>query len=493
MKRILSLALALAMMMSLLAVIPAASADDLEHVTLKIIFPGDKKSATDEVWNTIAEKYADQLNADFEVQFIPLDDYAQKLLVMAGAGESWDLNFDSNWTGYYNMKAQEAYMDLSELLPKYAPHLYETYQASGALAAATDNEGRVTALPWTMSMNNRTFFQWRGDLITKADLGIKPEDINTTEDVLELCRALKAAYPDKYILENVDLGVYLMKYDLFAIDNALVIDLNDPTCQVQFVEDTAAYKERAELAKLMQDEGIIWGDVLTDKRDHNDLINEGMLITKWGTHEFSHQNRAWVEEDAYWDYNDLYVDNKYANRTPLANAMCIPDTSDNPERVLMFMDLLETDGELYDLVHYGILGKTYELTDEGEAVFPEGMNGSNSNYMEWIGRWGLWKPQFMRPDFSYGAGFWAEEAAYAASNPNNVINPLDGFSLNMDAINIEIAQRNQIYDDAEKVLAVGLVDDVDAVIAKLQADQKAAGRDKVLAEVQRQIDEYLGN
>lgn len=490
MKRILSLVLALALL-SLAASVPAF-ADDLKHVTLKIIFPGDKKSATDEVWDTIAKKYADQLNCDFNVLFIPLDDFPQKLLVMAGAGESWDLNFDSNWTGYYNMKAQEAYMDISKLLPEYAPHLYATYQANGALAAASDNEGRVTALPWTMSMNNRTFFQWRGDLITKAGLDVKPEDINTTEDVLALCRQLKAAYPDKYILENVDRDVFLMKYDLFAIDNALVIDLNDPTCKVQFIEDTEAYKERAMMAKTMQDEGIIWGDVLTDKRDHNDLINEGMLITKWGTHEFSHQNRAWVEEGAYWAFNNLYTDHKYANRTPLANAMCIPESSENPERVLMFLDLLETDQELYDLVQYGILGKTYELTEDGEAVFPEGMNGSNSNYMEWVGRWGLWKPQFMRPDFSYGAGFWAEEAAYAASNPNNVVNPLDGFSLNMDAINIEIAERNQIHDDAEKLLSVGLVDDVDAAIAKLQADQKAAGRDKVLAEVQRQIDEYLG-
>ena len=492
MKRILSLVLTLALAMSLAAFVPTYAEGDLEHVTLKIIFPGDKKAATDEVWAAISEKFADQLNCDFEVQCIPLDDYSQKLLVMAGAGESWDLNFDSNWTGYYNMKAQEAYMDLSELLPQYAPNLYAAYQASGALAAATDNQGRVTALPWTMSMNNRTFFQWRGDLITKAGLDVKPDDINTTEDVLELCRKLKAAYPDKYILENVDLGVFLMKYDLFAIDNALVIDLNDPECKVMYLEDTDAYKERAMMAKTMQDEGIIWGDVLTDKRDHNDLINEGMLITKWGTHEFSHQNRAWVEEDAYWAFNDLYVDHKYANRTPLANAMCIPETSENPERVLMFMDLLETNQELYDMVHYGILGKTYELTEEGEAVFPEGMNGSNSNYMEWIGRWGLWKPQFMRPDFSYGPGFWAEEAAYAASNPNNVINPLDGFSLNVDDINIEIAERNQIHDDAEKLLSVGLVDDVDATIAKLQADQQAAGRDKVLEEVQRQIDEYLG-
>ena len=259
-----------------------------------------------------------------------------------------------------------------------------------------------------------------------------------------------------------------------------------------FVEDTDAFREMAEMAKTMQDEGIIWGDVLTDKRDHNDLINEGMLMTKWGTHEFCYTNRAWVEEGSYWDFNELYVDNLYPNRTPLANAMCIPETAENPERALMFMDLLETNQELYDMVHYGILGETYELDGE-EAVFPEGMNGSNSNYMEWIGRWGLWKPQFMRPDFSFNEGFWQREAEYAMSNPSNVINPLDGFALNMDDINIEVAERNQIYDDAKKVLTVGLVDDVEATIAKLQADQEAAGREKVREEVQRQIDEYLGN
>ena len=491
-KQLLTTVLALSMAMGSLVIPAMAEEAELEHVTLKIIFPGDKKAATDEVWAAISEKFADELNADIEVQCIPLDDYAQKLLVMSGAGESWDLNFDSNWTGYYNMIAQEAYLDISELLPEYAPNLYAAYEESGALAAATDNQGRITALPWTMSMNNRPFFQWRGDLAEAAGLDVKPEDITTTEDVLELCRKLKEAYPDRYVLECSDIGAFMTKYDLYEIDNGLVIDLNDPTCQVMFVEDTDAFREMAEMAKTMQDEGIIWGDVLTDKRDHNDLINEGMLMTKWGTHEFANTNRAWVEDGAYWDYNELYVDHKYPNRTPLANAMCIPETSENPERALMFMDLLETNQELYDMVHYGILGETYELNGE-EAVFPEGMNGSNSNYMEWIGRWGLWKPQFMRPDFSFSEGFWKREAEYAMSNPNNVINPLDGFALNMDDINIEVAERSQIYDDAKKVLTVGLVDDVDAAIAKLQSDQEAAGREKVREEVQRQIDEYLGN
>lgn len=342
MKRTLSLFVALLMLVSMVfAVTSLACAENgLEHVTLKFIFYGDKKSATDEVWNAIAEKYKDQLNCDFDVQFIAGDDYKQKLLVKVAAGEPWDLCFDSDWTGYYLMLAQEAYMDLSELLPEYAPDLYAAYEKTGALAAATDANGRVTALPWTMTMNNRPFFQWRGDLAEKAGIEVDASTIQTTEDVLELCRKLKAAYPDKYILENSDLNAFLVKYDLCDIGHALCIDLNDPDCKVIPVEETAAYRERAELAKTMQDEGIIWGDVLVDKLDHNDLINQGILITKWGTHEFSTQNRAWVEDTAYWAYNDLYVDHKFANRTPLANALCIPETAENPERTLMFLNLL---------------------------------------------------------------------------------------------------------------------------------------------------------
>lgn len=58
MKRTLSLFIALIMLVSMIfAVTAVASAESgLEHVTLKFIFYGDKKSATDEVWDAIAEK-----------------------------------------------------------------------------------------------------------------------------------------------------------------------------------------------------------------------------------------------------------------------------------------------------------------------------------------------------------------------------------------------------------------------------------------------------
>lgn len=143
-------------------------------------------------------------------------------------------------------------------------------------------------------------------------------------------------------------------------------------------------------------------------------------------------------------------------------------------------------------MHYGVEGVTYEL--DGEiAVYPEGMNAANSNYMDWGGRWALWDPQFMRPDALYGPDFWIEEAEFVDSSDKNVMSPLEGFNFDTEALKTEVAQCTQIYDDAQKMIDVGLAGDADAAVDKLIADRKSAGVDKVVAELQAQIDEFIKN
>ena len=461
----------------------------LKPVTLHFIFFGEKKSATDEVWKAIADYTRDTLNCDYDIQFIAGSDYSDKLLVKAAAGDAWDMNFDSDWTCYYSMINKDAYLNLDELLPKYAPDLYKVYQEKGVLSAAK-NKGHIVALPWTMTMNNRDFLQWRGDLAETAGLTVDKGSLKDWEGIDKFLYQLKAAYPDKYIIESANfLGTQEGYYDL---GHGLVVNLNDPECKVVAKEDTESFITSSKYAEKWQADGLIWKDVLTDQLDHNALINQGKLITKWGTHEFANQKRAWAEESAYWDSTEIYPEGLYANRTPLSNAMCIPATSENPERTLMFMNMLETDQTLYDMVHYGILGTTYEL-DGQEAVFPQGMDGSNSNYMEWGGRWGIWKPQFMRPDASYSEGFWQREAEFAASMPQNVVSPLDGFSFDSSNVKTELAQRDQIYNDAWKLLTVGLSGGYEDAIAKLKSDSATAGLDKLVAEYQKQVDAFLAS
>ena len=487
MKKLLSLVLIAIMMLSM---IPLANAEELPRVTLKFIFFADKKADTDKVWAAIAEKYSDVLNCDFDVQFIPADDYKQRLLLKAGTGDKWDMNFDGNWLGYFQMIAGDAYMDITELLPQYAPDLYAAYEDSGVLGAATYND-KIVALPWTMMMNNRTLFQWRGDLADAAGITVDKESIKTADDVLPLLEQLQAAYPDRYTIEVSSKEARLDQHNLVDIGNNMVIDLTDPEAKIQLLETTDAYREMAKLAQELQEKGFIWKDVLNDKTDHNALINEGKLITKWGTYEFARSQRPWVEEGARWDYVFLNEDGKVANRTPLANVAAISASSENPERTLMFMNLLQTDQELYDMMHYGILGETYEINEEGAVVYPEGMSTANSSYMGWQGRWAYWKPQFMRPDDEFPKDFWKEEAENAMSNPNNVASPYDAFVFNADPVNIEIAQRDQVHTDAHKLIEVGLAGDADAAVDKLIADQ-AFNAEVILAEAQSQLDAFLG-
>jgi putative aldouronate transport system substrate-binding protein len=462
----------------------SASDPGLPEVTLHFIFFDGKKSATDEVWTAIGDKFKNEFNAKFDVQFIAGTDYKDRMLVKQGAGDKWDLNFEGEWLSYFQMINMNAYMGLNDLLPQYAPDLYNVYQDSGVLKAAT-SKGQIVALPWTNVMSTRPFFQWRGDL-DDTD----PASIKTIEDIEKLLYSLKEKYPDKYIIENAGLDLFKLKYDQVTLAHNFVFDARASKVEIHHVTETPSYLERAEYAYKWQNDGLIWADVLVDQLDHNQLINQGQLITKFGTFEYSRSARAWVEPSAFWAYNHLYEDKMWANRTPLANIVAIPRTAENPERTLMFLNLLETSQELYDMVHYGIEGKTYVMQDDFVA-FPEGMNAANSNYQLWQGRWALFKPQFMRPDSEYAKDFWKEEKDFAESNPNNFVSPLEGFSFDTEPVTTEIAQISQLYDAAEKMLDVGLAGEPSAVVAELQTALKNAGLDKVKAEFQRQIDAFL--
>jgi putative aldouronate transport system substrate-binding protein len=413
-------------------------------------------------------------------------DYADKMLVKFSAGDVWDLNFDGDWLQYYRTVAMNGYMTLDDLLPKYAPDVYKAYQSSGALEAAKVN-GKIVALPWTNIMTNRPFFQWRADLID-----VNPATVKTIDDVERVLYQLKQRYPDRYTIENANRQVFLAKDGLFEAPRNFVFDPKDPGLKISHVAETAAYLERAQYAEKWQKDGLIWADVLVDQLDHNQLINQGRLITKWGTHEFSTDARAWVEPAAKWGFSSLYDNKLYQLRTPLSNIVAIPRTSKNPERTLMWLNLVETSQKMFDMVMYGIQGKTYvmDTTKPNTVKYPAGMNDNNSNYMNWQGRWALFKPQFMRGDPLYREGFWQEEKDFALGNSNNVPSPLDGFSLNTENIANELAQLDAIFTAAEKMFDVGLAGPSRTAIDQLMADLNRAGLQKVKTEYQRQIDAF---
>ncbi len=496
MKRILSLVLAVVMLMCVMTVNAEGSGESLEHVTLEVIMIGNgtKKDAADEVFKAISDYVADRLNAEIILTCYPSSDLTQKLLMRLVAGEPWDINFDSDWTGYYKMIAQEGYMDVSELLPVYAPNLYATYEKAGTLDAIRDSEGRITALPWTMVSNNRLFFRWRGDLADAAGLTYDTSKMGTIEDVYQVCSDLHKAYPDLYIVDSLPMDMFMTKYNLYHIGHGYCVDLTDPECKLIPIEETPVIRECAEWTKKFIDEGIIWADAFTYSHDPLTLWMQGKMIatTSSVTHEFCNYVLPMNDENARTDYFMYYPENYYPNRSPLANALCISAISENPERALMFLDMLETDKGLFDLLLYGIEGKTYVVDENGAARYPAGMDSTTSNYMDFSGRWAFWKPQFMRPDDRYPQGFWQNEADFATNYEYNTVCPIISFAPNLDDINVEVSERDAVFMDCQTLAQTRSIDDIDAFVAEYSKKLVDADAGVVLNELQAQIDAYLG-
>jgi putative aldouronate transport system substrate-binding protein len=463
-----------------------------QQVTLKVYFSGDKKSATDEVWSTIGDYVQSKgLNVKFNVQFIPVGDYRNKMLVMTASGDQWDMIFDADWLSYKQMAANGAYMSLNELLPRYAPHLYKKYQEQGTLSAATVN-GSIVGLPWTMKMNQRFYAQWRSDMTKKAGINPLANSIQTIEDVDRFLHELKEAYPNAKLSRTIPMAIYQLRDEWADLGfHSMGFYLNDPEVRIQPIEQQPFFIEAAVMAKKWYTDGIINKDIMYDKEDGAALWRNGNMFFTVQSHEWVNANPGFADPSYEQESSLLYPDRQFANRSALANVIAINRHSEHPESVLRFLDMLETDRTLNDLVQYGIEGKTY--IENGQTVrYPQGLNTTTSNYMEWGGQWAFWKPQFMRPNPTYEEDFWIKEAMFA-SEPNNINSPLDGLFISEDNIKRELEKRDRLIDEWSENIEFGTTrDPVQSVIEYIHL-QKEAGLDIIVAEAQRQIDAYLAN
>lgn len=460
------------------------------HTVLKFYFGGEKRAATDEVWSAVSDYVnAKGLNVKFSVQFIPWTEYSRKLLVMAAAGDRWDLNFDSE-TSFQQMASRGSYLPLNKLLPQYAPKLYEHYLQLDNLRSVTSN-GDILALPWMINMNQRPHIVWRQDLAEKAGVHRSEDSIQNIEDVDLLLHELKAAYPNNRITRIPALPIYIVRDEWVDLGfHGLGFYLNDPAVKVQAIEDQTFYIDAAKMSKKWYEDRILTPDAKIDNDNSADQWRNGKMLTTLTSHEWAYvADPGFVDESYRQQAALLYPDKKTVNRSPTSNVVAINRNSEHPELVLKFMEMLETDSQLYDLVIYGIQGKTYEL-DGGKVIYPDNLKFPISNYMDWGSQWAFWRMKYMRPTNTYPGDFWNEEAKFAES-PMNVASPVTGLLLNDQEISSKLEKRDQIYEEYGKSIEYGMAADVEEAVMSYRALQAAGGRAAVIQEVQSQVDQFL--
>ena len=152
----------------------------------------------------------------------------------------------------------------------------------------------------------------------------------------------------------------------------------------------------------------------------------------------------------------------------------------------MVYDLMRNDETLYRLLNFGREGVNYEIVDGNEQDLQILMRLSMASILTsgaavWINlRW-----PFLRTGYMTRLGTYMP---YTINTRNHI--PMQGLYLTRQPVETELAALNDVKTRHQGPLAFGKAGDPVAAVEKFREELMSAGYDIVLAEVQRQIDEW---
>ncbi|MEG0804251.1 MAG: DUF3502 domain-containing protein, partial [Pygmaiobacter sp.] len=159
----------------------------------------------------------------------------------------------------------------------------------------------------------------------------------------------------------------------------------------------------------------------------------------------------------------------------------ISRTSKNPERAMMFLELVNTDPEIYNMIVYGLLDKHYKMVGDN-TIEKIADSGYDTNVAWMIGN-------TFNGYLLNGASADVYEQTKAL-NESSKVSRIMGFAFNPENVKAEVSQCATVTQKYLPGFQFGLYDDVEASLADFNKELKAAGMEKIIAEKQTQLDAW---
>lgn len=449
---------------------------ELPLVELTYYFPqGEMQTDYKSVEQAINEYIKPKINATIKLAPVVFGDYDQKLNTVVAAQEPFDLVWTSNWSFVYEQNSQKgAFKDLEELLDKYGSN-YKNSLPQAFIDGARNSQGKLYALPNYQIAARGGGFVIQKEFVDKYNLDVS--SIKSFRDLEPFLEQIKANESDKI--------PYLSRVNTFinAMHGFDGIDGNnyrkgDPSYTLINTYATPEYMDHHVMLHDWYNKGYISKDAATTSFD--EMVKTGKYVALYeftlkpgGEAESKTQNGG--HEVVYIPLNQPIFDGVQPTMTAISN------TSKNPERAMMFLDLVNTDSTLFNLLAFGVEGKHYEKVDDKHIkVKPEGGYAPNVSWaMGNVTNGYLLEGQ-------------ADDTWEKTHEINNsaIVPDLFGFQFNTEPVKTEMANWDAVWKEYEAALTTGSIDPAVYIPKMLDALNKA-GSEKILQERQKQLDEWL--
>lgn len=481
------------------------AASDLEPVTLKMYFHGSNVTDDTAVMEQVNAYLQEKLNVTLEPIWGTWGDFDQNSVLALQGGDDVDIYFTCSWSAdEYNKFARDGYwvrLDDPEnnLIEKYAADLWSTLPTvltNGAAINGADGFG-VYAVPGYKDIATQNCWDVNVPLLEKY--GYTVDDIANTDyygfgDILKTVKEGEGAdfYPllvEGAVLERMVTNSIIVTGDSgtgnfmsYYLDPT---DVSKPgTTGVNIVNkySTDEFKKFAEQTREYYLAGYI-DPGCANPTQANDLRSQKQLSGQYliGTQSYSLGYELQASDERGFEVAMVPCTDAYVDTTSAQGAMmAISTASKNPERAMMFLNLLNTDPTLMTMLNYGVEGVTYELQD-GLVSFTEGRDA----YQPWTN--GVGNVTILTPTVAQGADFWDEFKAYYGAAKEI---PLLGYSYNAENCETEMGAVANVVAEYMLPLCTGAVDP-DETIPEFLDKLDAAGINTVLDDANAQLQEFV--
>jgi len=426
----------------------------------------------------VNEYLKDKINATLKINILESSQYEKKMGTMIAAGEAFDIAFTCSWLLNYATYANDgAFFDLTDYTDTYLKEAIQLFDEDYLKSAYID--GRLYALPTLKEIASQKGWVYRKDIAEKYNLNMA--DYKNFEELEPVLKMIKEKEPSiQYPIDWTEDRTAFNLNDFYSpvADVAIFFENGKARDKVENIIESDIMKKSAAISRRFYLEGLVNPDVLTS-------TNITQRFQEGKTFVYMENLKPGKAEETYRGKN---IPVAQVGITPiyktdgLGSMNAVSSTSKNPYRAMRFLNLLYTDPVLSNLIVYGVEGVHYTKIDENRVDVPENTGYSLAN-IQWM---------FGNVFNNYLAKSEDPEKHKLLKEFNEAAMPTPVRDLTItipQSLDVQKMAVTTVKKQYRKQLVLGAVDP-EQVIDQYISELKAAGIDELIAECQRQYDEW---
>jgi len=447
-----------------------------EIVNLKWVLIGSGMPDNYDSWiGKVNEYVGEKIGVNVEMEVIPWGDWDKRRNIIISTNEPYDIIFGTGNNYLPDIKLG-AYVDITEMIDEQMPEFKELMPEKYWDAVKVD--GRIYGIPSYKDSSISNYSIWDKELVD--EYSIDYQNLTKLEDLTPIFEELKADKNDYPVYIKND-GIYSIfdPYDQIGGGTQIMgVRYDDQDAKVCFTLEEPEVYSALETFHDWYKKGIINPDAAT--------LTEGRVYNMWRIAQGweSAGKTSWGPQMGKEVVVQKWGETILSNETVRGGMNMISANSKYPEKCLEFLNLVNTDTTLRDMLYYGEEGVNFDYVDVDGKQMVHKINE------EWPMA-GYTQGTFftVTPVETDTEGQWDE---IKALNEEAVPSVMLGFNFDSTEVESQLANCREIWLRYRSEVMTG-VNDPKEVIPKIKEELDNAGFQDVLDAAQTQVDEFMAS